>query len=193
LDLGHQPATPSLPGPTIVMVRNDEQAATGFPQVEEANVKLNIVFMSIGTRGDIQPHLAIAKVLQQRYGHRVRIVASDLYRAMIEAEGVEFYSWGHCDPREMGRRRMLPRKEMNAFIPTIMQEFKVMNERYWKACIGDPEGIPDDAETAPFVADAVIGVMQTSAHSWAASRMGIPIRKAPARAQATPDICGSWH
>lgn len=147
---------------------------------DATSVKLNVLFMSFGSRGDLQPHLEIAKVLQRRHGHRVRLVCPAKYRRQVEAEGVEFYCYGDADPGEMIRRRLLPRAEMRALMPTIRAEFAQMAERYWKACVGDPEGLPDDgpdaaADREPFLADVVIASMQMAVHSWMAARMGVPL------------------
>ncbi|CAJ2502789.1 Uu.00g101830.m01.CDS01 [Anthostomella pinea] len=123
------------------------------------NVKLNIVFLSLGSRGDLRTHLEIAKTLQHHYGHRVRFGTHDTHKPHVEAAGVEFYFSGSVDPREMMRRRHLPREEITKMMPMIKDEFQTMGERYWKACVNDPAGIPSGAAPAPFVADVVAGGM----------------------------------
>lgn len=47
----------------------------------------------VGTRGDVQPFIAIARELR-RYGHRVRLATHAVYRQFVEANGVEFFPLG---------------------------------------------------------------------------------------------------
>ncbi|KAL2674209.1 hypothetical protein Neosp_012659 [[Neocosmospora] mangrovei] len=117
--------------------------------------------MSFGSRGDLEPTLEIAKVLQFHHGHR--------------AAGIEFYSLGRADPREMIFRRSLGTAGMRKLLPQIQEEFFEMGQRFWGACIDDPSGIPEGTSPEPFVADAIIATMTTFVHSSAAARMGIPI------------------
>ena len=138
-------------------------------------VKLNIVIMSLGTRGDLQPKLEIAKILAHRHGHRVRFAGHRVYKEAVEAEGIEFYSTGRTDPKNMQVRRQLPRKEMEKELPTIKVEFAEMGESWWGACIGDPAGLSDDGESNPFVADAVISIFQAFDQTSIVARMGIPL------------------
>ncbi|KAF4462073.1 glycosyltransferase family 28 domain-containing [Fusarium albosuccineum] len=137
--------------------------------------KLNIVIMGFGSRGDLEPTLEIAKVLQFQYGHRVRYVTHERHKHIVQAAGIEFYSLGRADPREMIARRSRGSKEMRRILPEIQDEFAEMGQRYWGACIDDPAGIPDGTSPDPFVADAIIATMTTFVHSSAAARMGIPI------------------
>lgn len=138
-------------------------------------MKLNIVLISFGTRGDVQPHLEIAKVLQRQYGHRVRLVCAERYRLQVETEGVEFYCNADVDPLDLVRRRMLPSKQLWKLIPTLRSDFSQMAWRYWKACIDDPDGLRNNVDREPFLADAIISAVQPAVHSWIAARMCIPL------------------
>lgn len=63
--------------------------------------KLNIVVMVIGSRGDIQPFIRIARILQDEHGHRVRIATHPAFRDFVEEDcGLEFFSIGG-DPSEL--------------------------------------------------------------------------------------------
>lgn len=136
---------------------------------------LNIVIMGLGSRGDLEPSLEIAKVLQFHHGHRVRYVTHERYRETVQAAGIEFYSVGRVNPRDMIARRSLDPKEMRRILPEIKDEFFEMGQRYWGACIDDPSGIPADTSPEPFIADAIIATMTTYMHSSVAARMGIPL------------------
>ena len=141
----------------------DMAAAEGLPKM-----RLNIVILLLGTRGDLQPVLEIAKLLRVEHGHRVRLATHAVYRAEVEAAGIEFFSTGDkTDPREMQKRRLLTPKELKAIVPTIKTEFDEMSRRWWLAAIGEPG---DD-----FVADAVISTMQAFDHTSVAARLAIPL------------------
>lgn len=51
---------------------------------------MKICFLTAGTRGDVQPFLALAKELDRR-GHHSVIAAGSSFREAIEKEGVSFY------------------------------------------------------------------------------------------------------
>lgn len=47
----------------------------------------------VGTRGDVQPFLAVALELKQ-HGHRVRLATHATYRKFVESQGIEFFPLG---------------------------------------------------------------------------------------------------
>jgi sterol 3beta-glucosyltransferase len=47
----------------------------------------------VGTRGDVQPFLALGSLLVQQ-GHRVRLATHAMYRGMVQGSGLEFYPLG---------------------------------------------------------------------------------------------------
>ena len=47
----------------------------------------------VGTRGDVQPFLAVALELKA-HGHRVRLATHATYRKFVETQGIEFYPLG---------------------------------------------------------------------------------------------------
>ncbi|KAJ0296439.1 hypothetical protein COL516b_011605 [Colletotrichum fioriniae] len=152
------------------------------------SMRLNIVILFMGSRGDLQPSLAVAELLQRRHGHRVRIASHPPYRAAVEAAGVGFYSIGRTDIKTMMERRLLPRKELNALVPVIRQEFREMGERWWGACV-DGFGFDHDVEDGvdgggegagggergAFVADLVMSTMHVYNQTSAAARLGVPL------------------
>ena len=60
---------------------------------------LNIVVQVVGSRGDVQPFIALGKALQ-RYGHRVRLATHDVFAEFVQKSGLEFYPIGG-DPEEL--------------------------------------------------------------------------------------------
>ncbi|KAK2025289.1 glycosyltransferase family 28 domain-containing protein [Colletotrichum zoysiae] len=142
-----------------------------------AHMRLNIVVLFMGSRGDLQPSLAVAALLQRRHGHRVRIASHPPYRAAVEAAGVGFYSIGRTDVKTMMERRLLPREELRRLVPTIKADFREMGERWWGACVGDPD--PDGGgggeEGDALVADLVLSTMHVYNQTSAAARLGVPL------------------
>ncbi|KAF8269299.1 hypothetical protein EI94DRAFT_1771268 [Lactarius quietus] len=62
---------------------------------------LHFTFLTIGSRGDVQPYIALAKGLLSE-GHRVRIASHGEFKNWIESHGIEFGYVGG-DPAELMR------------------------------------------------------------------------------------------
>lgn len=60
---------------------------------------LHITCLTIGSRGDVQPYVALCKELQKD-GHRCRIATHPEYEKWIKQHGIEFRSVGG-DPGEL--------------------------------------------------------------------------------------------
>ena len=54
---------------------------------------LAIAMLVCGTRGDVQPFLALALGLQKD-GHRVRLATHAIFKGYVESYGIEFYPLG---------------------------------------------------------------------------------------------------
>ena len=86
--------------PTLPHTNTTSTTALSFYD-KTAIPRLNIVIMVIGSRGDIQPFLSIAKILKQAHGHRVRIATHPAFKSFVEKDsGLEFFSVGG-DPAEI--------------------------------------------------------------------------------------------
>lgn len=129
----------------------------------------------VGSRGDVQPFIALGKELQ-KYGHRVRIATHDTFEAFVHESGLEFYPIGG-DPKEL----MAYMVKNPGLIPSIksLREGDIQRKRdmvagmlegCWKACIE-----PDIATHRPFVADAIIANPPSFAHIHCAQALGIPL------------------
>ena len=55
----------------------------------QADAGRRVVLATFGSLGDLHPYLAIAAALRGR-GHRPLVAATDIHRAAVEAEGIEF-------------------------------------------------------------------------------------------------------
>jgi hypothetical protein len=63
------------------------------------NIALNIVIQVVGSRGDVQPFIALGNELQ-RWGHRVRLATHGVFEEFVKDAGLEFYPIGG-DPTEL--------------------------------------------------------------------------------------------
>ncbi|EOA90085.1 glycosyltransferase family 1 protein [Exserohilum turcica Et28A] len=151
-------------------------------------VKLNIVIIIIGSRGDIQPFIRIAKILQEDYGHRVRLATHPAFKDFVEKEsGLEFFSVGG-NPAEL-MAFMVKNPGLIPNIETIKEgeigrrrsQMYDMFQGMWRACINatddetDVTNVKMMGDKAPFVADAIIANPPSFAPQHIAEKVGIPL------------------
>jgi UDP:flavonoid glycosyltransferase YjiC (YdhE family) len=55
---------------------------------------MNVVIQIVGSRGDVQPFIALGLVLKQKYGHRVRLATHAVFKQFVEENGLEFFNIG---------------------------------------------------------------------------------------------------
>ncbi|OHE94134.1 glycosyltransferase family 28 domain-containing protein [Colletotrichum orchidophilum] len=167
------------PGATAAAAAPTARNVPRMPEPTPGKMRLNIVILFMGSRGDLQPSLAVAKLLQRRHGHRVRIASHPPYRSVVEAEGVGFYSIGATDIKTMMERRLLPRGELRALVPVVREEFREMGARWWGACVDGYGFAHEDGgaggERGAFVADLVLSMMHVFNQTSAAARLGVPL------------------
>jgi hypothetical protein len=160
---------------------------------------LNVVIQVVGSRGDVQPFVALGKVLKETYGHRVRLATHPTFKDFVIENGLEFFSIGG-DPAEL-----------MAFMvknPGLMPGFDTLRSGdigkrrkgiaeilsgTWRSCIetgnglgvdplqqtveewmGIEEQLPEQLRK-PFVADAIIANPPSFGHIHCAEKLGIPI------------------
>ncbi|KAI8150281.1 hypothetical protein BJV82DRAFT_662362 [Fennellomyces sp. T-0311] len=110
-----------------------------FHQPMPPKNNMHITCLTIGSRGDVQPYIALCKQLQKD-GHRCRIASHSEYRSWVEDEhGLEFYSIGG-DPGELmklcidnGFLSYSFVKDGSKFFYTW---FEKLLETAWEACQG---------------------------------------------------------
>ncbi|THY82622.1 UDP-Glycosyltransferase/glycogen phosphorylase [Aureobasidium pullulans] len=136
---------------------------------------LNIVIQIVGSRGDVQPFIALGNELQKS-GHRVRLATHAVFRDFVTNSGLEIYPIGG-DPNEL----MSYMVKNPGLIPSMktMQAGEITEKRAmiremldgcWRSCIE-----PDDMTGAPFVADAIIANPPSFAHIHCAQALCIPV------------------
>ncbi|KAE8342173.1 hypothetical protein BDV24DRAFT_173999 [Aspergillus arachidicola] len=156
-------------------VRND---GAQFP------VRLNVVIHVVGSRGDVQPFIALGRAMKQ-HGHRVRLATHLVFRDFVKENGLEFFNIGG-DPAELmsfmvKNDKLIPKMETlrQGAIGKRRQDIRLMLGGCWRSCIEAGEGIDltsDDPITAPpFVADAIVANPPSFAHVHCAEKMGVPL------------------
>ncbi|EAU29286.1 conserved hypothetical protein [Aspergillus terreus NIH2624] len=157
---------------------SDEKAPIHFP------LRMNIVIHVVGSRGDVQPFIAIGQALQ-RHGHRVRLATHLVFRDFVRQHGLEFFNIGG-DPAQLmsfmvQNPKLIPKMDtlLHGAIGRRRKEIRTMIGGCWRACLEAGEGIDltSDAplKADPFVADAIIANPPSFAHIHCAEKMGIPL------------------
>ncbi|KAE8451366.1 hypothetical protein EG329_003995 [Mollisiaceae sp. DMI_Dod_QoI] len=163
--------------------------------------KLNVVIHVVGSRGDVQPFVALGKVLKATYGHRVRLATHPTFKTFVEENGLEFFSIGG-DPAELMAFMVKNPGLMPGFESLksgdVGKRRRGMEEIVlgcWRSCIEAGDGLgpapkKDDANNSifeaginmdanpgdrPFIADAIIANPPSFAHIHIAEKMGIPL------------------
>ncbi|EXK29115.1 hypothetical protein FOMG_14293 [Fusarium oxysporum f. sp. melonis 26406] len=142
---------------------------------EPFTTKLNIVIQVVGSRGDVQPFVALGTELK-RHGHRVRLATHNTFESFVHDSGLEFYPIGG-DPTEL----MAYMVRNPGLIPSVQSlkagdigKKRIMVEEMlrgcWLSCVN-----PDPITFAPFVADAIIANPPSFAHIHCAQALGIPL------------------
>jgi hypothetical protein len=138
--------------------------------------KLNIVIQVAGSRGDVQPFIALGCALQRDYGHRVRLATHAAFEDFVRSSGLEFYPLGG-DPAEL----MAYIVKNPGIIPSFAsikagdigrkrEMLGDMLEGCWKSCIGK-----DQLTRAPFVAEAIIANPPSMGHVHCAQALSVPL------------------
>ncbi|CAK5280074.1 unnamed protein product [Mycena citricolor] len=99
---------------------------------------LHFTFLTIGSRGDVQPYIALSKGLMAD-GHRCRIATHGEFQDWIEAHGIEFGNVGG-DPAELMRICIENGTFTVSFLKEGLQKFRGWLDdlllKSWDACQG---------------------------------------------------------
>lgn len=152
---------------------------------------LNIVVQIVGSRGDVQPFVALGLELKNSFGHRVRIATHAVFRDFVEEHELEFFDIGG-NPEELmafmvRNPGLVPNYEALRSGDAKRQRknmYEVL-EGCWRACIEPGDGRNKDqklsrlnirdSQTRPFIADTIIANPPSFAHIHCAERLGIPL------------------
>ncbi|PKX91190.1 putative UDP-glucose,sterol transferase [Aspergillus novofumigatus IBT 16806] len=171
------------------------RASLPLPSIEKPApfpLRLNIVIQVVGSRGDVQPFVALGMALKER-GHRVRLATHLAFRDFVQDHGLEFFNIGG-DPAELmafmvKNPGLLPGMKTlrSGAIRRRRREMAAIFSGCWRSCFetGDGTGlhhVPEDpwSETVdyrqqPFVADAIIANPPSFAHISCAEKLGVPL------------------
>ncbi|XP_028958373.1 sterol 3-beta-glucosyltransferase UGT80A2 isoform X2 [Malus domestica] len=132
---------------------------------------MQIVMLIVGTRGDVQPFIAIGKRLQD-YGHRVRLATHSNFKEFVLTAGLEFYPLGG-DPKVLAgymvkNKGFLPSGPSD--IPIQRNQLKEIINSLLPAC---KEADMDSG--IAFKADAIIANPPAYGHTHVAEALKIPI------------------
>ncbi|KAL2203387.1 UDP-Glycosyltransferase/glycogen phosphorylase [Sarocladium strictum] len=149
--------------------------------------RLNVVIQVVGSRGDVQPFVALGKILKIKYGHRVRLATHAIFKSFVEDHGLEFFSIGG-DPAALmafmvQNPSLMPgfRSLTNGSVGKQRENVSEYIQGCWRACYEAGEGLPGDSteddteEAKPFVADCIIANPPSFAHIHCAERLSVPL------------------
>ncbi|KXH28783.1 hypothetical protein CNYM01_10606 [Colletotrichum nymphaeae SA-01] len=148
---------------------------TALPNINLKHVPfLNVVIQVVGSRGDVQPFIALGTALR-RYGHRVRLATHDTFAKFVTDSGLEFFPIGG-DPADLmsymvRNPGLIPSMESlkGGDVGKKRRMIREMLHGCWRSCID-----PDPISNRPFVADAIIANPPSFAHVHCAQALGIP-------------------
>ncbi|KAK9281325.1 hypothetical protein L1049_004224 [Liquidambar formosana] len=132
---------------------------------------LQIVMLIVGTRGDVQPFIAIGKRLQD-YGHRVRLATHSNFKEFVLTAGLEFFPLGG-DPKVLAGYMV----KNKGFLPSGPSEIPIqrnqMKEIIYSLLPACKE--PDIDSHIPFSADAIIANPPAYGHTHVAEALKVPL------------------
>jgi len=159
---------------------------------------MNVVIHVVGSRGDVQPFIALGKVLKDTYGHRVRLATHPNFKDFVTEHGLEFFSIGG-DPALLMAFMVKNPGLMPGFdslrsgdIGNRRREVSAYLKGCWRSCFEAGDGLgpeasdktiedwttqptADDTGVKPFVADCIIANPPSFAHVHCSEKLGIPL------------------
>ncbi|RSL94307.1 hypothetical protein CEP52_012726 [Fusarium oligoseptatum] len=130
------------------------------PKFQAWATKLNIVIQVVGSRGDVQPFIALGNELQ-RHGHRVRLATHDTFEKLSE-----LMAYMVKKPGLIPNMKSLKAGEIQKKRDMVEEMF----EKLWHSCLR-----PDTLTSQPFVANVIIANPPSFAHIHCAEALGIPV------------------
>uniref|UniRef100_A0A804ML81 sterol 3beta-glucosyltransferase n=1 Tax=Zea mays TaxID=4577 RepID=A0A804ML81_MAIZE len=132
---------------------------------------MQIAMLIVGTRGDVQPFIAIGKRLQD-YGHRVRLATHANFKDFVMTTGLEFYPLGG-DPKILAGYMV----KNKGFLPATPSEIPIQRKQIRDIIFSLLPACKDpDIDTGvSFSADAIIANPAAYGHVHVAEALNIPI------------------
>jgi hypothetical protein len=179
----------------VELTRNNRKYEADFRSVlgkYSGTPRLNIAVHVVGSQGDVQPFVAIGKVLASPpYSHRVRICTHSAFKDFVEENGLEFFSVGG-DPATLmaymvKNPGLIPGFESLKAGDVGKQRATMAQilEGCWRSCVEPVDGASGVEASADltreeeagrlFFADAIIANPPSYAHIHCAEKLGIPL------------------
>ncbi|OVA20840.1 UDP-glucuronosyl/UDP-glucosyltransferase [Macleaya cordata] len=132
---------------------------------------LQIVMLIVGTRGDVQPFIAIGKRLQD-YGHRVRLATHANFKEFVLTAGLEFYPLGG-DPKVLAEYMV----KNKGFLPSGPSEIPIQRKQLKEIIFSLLSACkdPDLDSGIPFKAEAIIANPPAYGHAHVAEALKVPL------------------
>ncbi|KAJ5038037.1 uncharacterized protein L3040_006909 [Drepanopeziza brunnea f. sp. 'multigermtubi'] len=158
--------------------------------------RLNIAILIVGSRGDVQPFIAVGQQLtKEPYNHRVRLCTHPVFKDFVEENGLEFFSIGGDPERLMAYMVKNP-----GLMPGLqsLRQGDVASQRNmiaeilegcWRGCVEPGNGMKRTSQASQssqcksreeeidslFIADAIIANPPSYGHVHCAEKLGIPL------------------
>ncbi|BFG37303.1 hypothetical protein CerSpe_235760 [Prunus speciosa] len=149
-----------------------EKPSSGETEAEVLDVRpLQILMLIVGTRGDVQPFVAIGKRLQE-YGHRVRLATHANFKDFVLTAGLEFFPLGG-DPKVLAGYMV----KNKGFLPSGPSEISIQRNQIKEIIFSLLPACkePDPDSEVPFKADAIISNPPAYGHSDVAEALKVPL------------------
>lgn len=177
MDFDHAATPLAHVSPWLAAHASEVQAASAPAADLPPMPSLSIVVMVVGSRGDVQPFIPIARRLAAR--HRVRVATHREFRPMVEQAGLEFYPLAG-NPHQLMEYIV---KTGGSILPTRLDQIwedvpkkramiAEILESTWRACT---EADPDQPGARPFRADAIVANPPSYGHIHCAEALHIPL------------------
>nr|XP_043612642.1 sterol 3-beta-glucosyltransferase UGT80A2-like [Erigeron canadensis] len=153
----------------------ETSVANGDQDIDKTDISdpppLQIVMLIVGTRGDVQPFVAIGKRLQE-YGHRVRLATHSNFKEFVKSSGLEFFPLGG-DPKVLAGYMV----KNKGFLPSDPSEIQIQRSQIKDIVFSLlPACIDDDPDTdIPFNVDAIIANPPAYGHTHVAEALKVPL------------------
>ena len=159
---------------------------------------LNIVIHAVGSRGDVQPFVALGRTLKYTYGHRVRLATHPNFKDFVLENDLEFFSIGGDPSRLMAfmvkNPSLMPglKSIISGDVSQRRRDVGEYIQGCWRSCYEAGDGMAlhatkddlseisnsDNASNLtarPFVADCIIANPPSFAHIHCAEKLGVPL------------------
>ncbi|KAH7571390.1 hypothetical protein JRO89_XS04G0036000 [Xanthoceras sorbifolium] len=152
-----------------------DNASSDIESLEAADVHnippLHIVILIVGTRGDVQPFVAIGKRLQED-GHRVRLATHANFEDFVLTAGLEFFPLGG-DPKVLAGYMV----KNKGFLPSGPSEIPIQRNQLKEIIFSLLPACrdPDPISGVPFKPDAIIANPPAYGHTHVAEALKVPI------------------